>query len=318
MRSSWIKYARAVEHQQVLARAGREFFADGDTYEYRRSDNRNDEHDPLLRIEWTPTIKRPFPERWSVVLGDVLTNFRAALDHAVWDAVHAHSGPPDRPQDIFFPIATEQASFRKNGKKLRSLLPPPVWGLIEEMQPFHETDATTAPLEVLRWLSNVDKHRAVHVVGSTFFDVGLPLVLSDPPLDIVDEYRYEGQATDGTVVARVTAKRPQSPQTIEVRPTFAHGPTLQIRDNPVDFRRLGEVMDVLRDSVLAIIGHVTIMLGAPTPERDELNLGEEHDAYAPELGGVVLGVTDHDGTRHIIGGHHRDAHDTASDTPPAP
>jgi hypothetical protein len=80
MRSAWIKWARVVEHQRVLARAMRESSA-VKSHEYVRVDNARDTEDPLVRVHWRLRILEPFPERWSVLLGDVLTNFRAAMDH---------------------------------------------------------------------------------------------------------------------------------------------------------------------------------------------------------------------------------------------
>jgi hypothetical protein len=102
MRSAWIKWARGVEHQRVLARAMRESSA-VKSHEYVRVDNARDADDPLVRVHWRLRILEPFPERWSVLLGDVLTNFRAAMDHTFWAAAVSHSGQPEKPQRVTFP-----------------------------------------------------------------------------------------------------------------------------------------------------------------------------------------------------------------------
>ncbi len=57
MRSAWIKWARAMEHQKVLARATREFRT-VDSYEYVRTDNNGDRDDPLVRVHWQLQVKR--------------------------------------------------------------------------------------------------------------------------------------------------------------------------------------------------------------------------------------------------------------------
>ena len=102
--------------------------------------------------------------------------------------------------------------------------------MIESLQPFHSGDrAHTAPLAVLQWLSNVDKHRFVHIVGRTAVDFGPVILRAEPAIEIVEEWRHEGPVDEGTVVARLKLKRPADGTSLDVVPTFAHIPTLQIR-----------------------------------------------------------------------------------------
>jgi hypothetical protein len=63
MRSAWIKWARGVEHQQVLARAVREFDS-SKAYVYERTDNVRAGTDPLVRVQWRSKVLEPLPERW--------------------------------------------------------------------------------------------------------------------------------------------------------------------------------------------------------------------------------------------------------------
>jgi hypothetical protein len=285
MRSSWIKWARAVKHQRVLARATREFRV-VQAHEYVRTDNGGDWSDPLVRVHWRLRVKVPYPERWSLLLGDALTNLRAALDHAFWDAVIAHSGPPTRPNRVAFPITATAKSFRGVGD-LKALVAPQVWEVVEAMQPFHGGDeAHTAPLEVLRWLSNVDKHRNVHVVGRTVFNTGPTLIKASTPTEVVDESRHEGATEDGTVVARLKFKRPEAGEPIDLAPTFAHIASIQVSEGPREYRSLAGAMQVTREDVLKVLSLFTDRLGADFPDHDGLELGEEHEAYAPEAGGL--------------------------------
>lgn len=300
MRSAWIKWARAVEHQRVLARSIREFGA-RDSYEYVRRDNAGDGLDPLLRVHWRLKIKEPYPERWPVLIGDILTNLRAALDHTFWAAAVLHSGHPQRPQRVMFPIATDASAFARMSRELRPLVSAAFWELVEAVQPFHGGDqAHTSPLEVLRWLSNVDKHRAVHVVGRTQFDVGDVLVRSDPPLEVVEEWRHAGNVQDNAVVVRLKLRRPAAGTPVDLTPTFAHTATIQISDDPLEHRTLGSAMDVMRDEVLRILGYAASVLGVPAPEPGTLELGEEHDSVAAEYAGDLFTFQTHDGTTHRI------------------
>lgn len=281
MGSAWIKWARAMEHQKVLARATREFRT-VDSYEYVRTDNNGDRDDPLVRVQWQLQVKEPYPERWSVLMGDVLTNLRAALDHAFWQAVIQHSGLPAQPHRVTFPIASTEQRFKAQRKELAPLVNSEVWEVIKALQPFHGGDlAHTAPLEVLRWLSNVDKHRAVHIVGRTSVDMGPTIVSSSTPLDVLEDWRLDGIAEDGAIVARLTLKRPRVGQPIDLQPTFAHIESVQICDEPEpEFRSLSSAMQVMSDRVLYVLVALSDRLGISTPDPHGLYLGEEHDEAA--------------------------------------
>lgn len=296
MRTAWIKWPRAVEHQRELAAIGREFL-DRETHSFVRTDNAGDASDPLIRMQWHVDLSRPYPERWSVLIGDVLTNLRAALDHVLWAAVELHSGPPANPNRVQFPITTKPRDFRRAAADLQALVAPEVWDVIEKLQPFHGgAEAHTAPLEILRWMSNVDKHRTVHVTGMTSVDFGPIELDSSTPLEIVEQWHHEGQVTDGTVLARLVLKRPTGRQVVDVRPIFAHRATLQISDSPIEYRSLASLMPALNQAVLEAINYITTVTGQPTPDPDSLEVGDHHEAVAPDNGGNVARVHQLDGT----------------------
>ncbi|WP_020419049.1 hypothetical protein [Amycolatopsis sp. ATCC 39116] len=307
LRSSWIKWARAAEHQRLLAREGREWIAN-DSYVYDRTDNASDATNPVLAVHWRLRIIHPYPERWSVLIGDVLTNLRAALDHSFWAAVEAHSGTPAEPHRVTFPIHTERKKFTRAAKDLQPLVAPPLWDFVESVQPFHGgSEAHTQPLEILRWMSNVDKHRAVHVLGRTAFDFGPLLVRSAPPMEVVQEWRREGPTGDGDVIARVKLRRPPGGTTVDLVPTFAHTACLQISDDPGEVRSLHSVMDVMREHVLGVLASFTDLLGEPYPKPGALELGENHDQFAPEFGGAIAVIRELDGTTHRVNLDHLSA-----------
>lgn len=309
MRSAWIKWARAAEYQRLLAREGREWIAT-DSYAYERTDNASDNADPLLRVHWRLRVLHPYPERWSVLIGDVLTNLRAALDHSFWAAAVAHSGEPSNPHRVTFPIHTRRKDFTKTAKELQPLVSPKVWEYIASVQPLHGGDqAYTHPLEILRWLSNVDKHRAVHVVGRTDFGGGPVLVHSTPQLEAVKEWRLDGPAKDGDLVARVWLRRPPGTVSVDLQPTFFYTASLPISDDPSKLRSLSSAMDAMRAHVLDAVGTITELLGEPIPDAASLELGEHHDESAAEFSGAVAVVRDADGTTHRIGLGNPQTHD---------
>ncbi len=75
--------------------------------------------------------------------------------------------------------ATAAPAGRRHQKvaKKRPLVAADVWDMIKRVQPYHGGQlAHAVPLEVLRWLSNVDKHRFLHEVGCIAIDLGPTLV----------------------------------------------------------------------------------------------------------------------------------------------
>lgn len=297
MESAWSKLARGVEHQRMLARRTREYLA-ADPYSYERCDNLGDATAEIVQMEWRLNVRQA-PPQWSVLLGDAVANLRDTLDHAMWAAVHEHSGPPAKPKQIEFPITTDAAVFQNVAKKLQRLVAPDVWDMIKEMQPFHGGRlAHTVPLEVLRWLSNVDKHRFLHEVGCTAIDFGPTLVDSPVPMQVVEDWRHEGPAENGQVLVRLKVRRPHASTTIDVLPTFAHLLTVQISDNPVAYRTLSSAMDATRDAVLGVLVATTHLLGEPMPDADSLELGAEHEDHAADFGGNLATIRTADGTIH--------------------
>jgi hypothetical protein len=185
-------------------------------FQYVQFDNTGHREDPLVRVDWRLRVKKPYPERWSILLGDVVGDFRAAPDHAMYEAVLAYSGTPERPQGIEFPIYLQDSKdFRTRERKLAPQVAPNVWEMVEAVQPFHGEDrAHTSPLEILRWLSNRDKHRQVHVIGRTAVDMGPIELRSETPLTVVKNWRREGEVQDESVVGRLKFRRPVRPSTL--------------------------------------------------------------------------------------------------------
>ena len=171
---------------------------------------------------------------------------------------------------------------------------------LEAVQPFHGGDqAHTAPLEVLRWLSNVDKHRAVHVVNCVAVGLGSLLLDSAPQVEVVDEYRKTGPVENGDVVARLKLRRAHgNAYSLDLTPAFGFSMSIPISEHPEEHRSLHSAMDVIRDAVFDVLAALSTCVGAPVP--DGLDLGVEHDSVAEEFAGDNAMVRDADGNVHHI------------------
>ena len=229
------------------------------------------------------------PSAWGVLLGDVFTNFRAALDHGMWTAVSQHSGPPERAEDVQFPIVREASRMRNPRQKLRPLVVPAVWEIVEEVQPYLLEDPQRHQLETLRWASNVDKHRFLHVAARAFVDVGPVIVRPDASeLQVTEDWRAAGHVEVGDVVAGLTLQRSVESQGVDFSATLAHTFVLQVGESPQSWVPLVEVMEAVKDSVLAVVLRLTLALDEEVPSPEGLELGRDHAAVAPEFGGLSL------------------------------
>jgi hypothetical protein len=159
MTSAQRKLARGVEHVKTL-RAEAETFVDDDAYVFSEERETRSANEVVYRC--FSTENRPPPDHWPLLAGEAIQNLRAALDHAVWELV------PKRHRGISeFPITTDFCEFQVNGRKKIPGVPPAVAALIEQAQPYaiSPNAPRRASLELLRRLSNIDKHRTLATVA---------------------------------------------------------------------------------------------------------------------------------------------------------
>jgi hypothetical protein len=163
--------------------------------------------DPSLAVaKFRVHVKEEMPDTWPLIVGDVLTNLRAALDHAVFGHASARQ-TLTRAQEraLNYPIITIATDWPNARNKLVPFVDPNVLNVIEQSQPFQSTQG--APdwhsLALLNSLVNQDKHRAVRTVSyvSEQFDV------NGSDLVIVDRHIPSVEMTDGAVVASLTVRR---------------------------------------------------------------------------------------------------------------
>jgi hypothetical protein len=104
---------------------------------------------------------------WGCRIGDVLHNLRSALDHLAWQLVVFHKGEQIAEQEarnIYFPAALAPNDF--NSLAIVQMIDSAHLATLRGLQPYHRGDRKRAeghPLVTLRELSNIDKHRIVHM-----------------------------------------------------------------------------------------------------------------------------------------------------------
>ncbi len=116
-----------------------------------------------FRIKFTDP---PDFSRWGAITGDVLTNYRAALDYMVHALAMLASGsdPRRNTNRLQFPITNSQANWIEalESKRLSGLSPSSV-ATIEAAQPYNRSDRGGEMLTRLRDLNNPDKHRRLNL-----------------------------------------------------------------------------------------------------------------------------------------------------------
>jgi hypothetical protein len=118
----------------------------------------------------------PPPPELSILVGDVLHDARSALDHVAWELVKRAGGEPD--ENSAFPIFTDEQRYKSAvGRRTHGMADDMV-NAIERWQPWRIANPPAAPLAWLQELSNIDKHRHLHLtvaaVIGTMFNPPLP------------------------------------------------------------------------------------------------------------------------------------------------
>ena len=112
-------------------------------------------------------ITDEFPLGWSVIVGDILQNLRAALDHLLWQLVLANGCTPGFGNSfpIFDKLPPEDPSHPERVRWDRHIkgVHSGAVGFIEFCQPYNGLNGpgTQHTLTGLRRLSNEDKHRTL-------------------------------------------------------------------------------------------------------------------------------------------------------------
>jgi hypothetical protein len=123
---------------------------------------------------------------FSGLVGDVVHNIRSSLDCVVYAASERHSGALDERDavKVEFPISLTPAKFRANAAKCLRFVDDDCRAAIEQLQPYYwdafsgnedeaalEQRSQWHQLEQIRRLSNIDKHRAIHLAIVSVRDI---------------------------------------------------------------------------------------------------------------------------------------------------
>lgn len=176
-----------------------------------------------VKVVYAPEL----PPRLSVIAGDVVHNLRSALDYVAFQAVWKNKGKPWRRSQ--FPLVSGPTCFSKGDLVLLRKIGPTFAAIVKRNQPFEDINdyvseglaadlkeamlarRDNSALEVLRELSNLDKHRLLlprWARGANIAVVPTKTLDCDP---VPSWYSDEGSLERGTVIAVFNA-HPSGPR----------------------------------------------------------------------------------------------------------
>lgn len=197
MRSYRLKLDRADRHLTFLQEAVKAFI-ESDPYTVSgEDDSLTGEYVARVRIREEP------PAELSLIIGDFLHNARSSLDHLAYALALSHTPVLQNERSVQFLMCGDARTYAEQRPRHLAELSPTAETVIEQLQPYHQWKGDGPhPLLLLASLSNIDKHRLLHltagIVGGVKFAVkptaGRPYKFFAARL---------GTFEDGTEIARI-------------------------------------------------------------------------------------------------------------------
>jgi hypothetical protein len=159
-----LKIERAKHHIRDLDARSHSYFESHACFARR-------EQDPQTReYVWRACVEREIPSDFPTIIGDILQNLRASLDHLAWQLVLSNGQIPTKATG--FPIFETLEVYKiRAPKKVKGM----AQGAIDLIDAFKPYGGGNEDLWGLHVLNNSDKHRLLLVVGavhvSTSIDV---------------------------------------------------------------------------------------------------------------------------------------------------
>ncbi len=236
---SWAKLERAKAHIDTL-RAEISETTEGELNLPLRRQYEPEHAAVVWRIESVPEIR----DSWGLLVGDALHNLRCALDHLWWQLALKHLGrePTKREaKKVQFPIV--DASTAWSGHRFLKYIDPEHAAKVEPMQPYHPAPPNSLnPLYALRELSNIDKHRVLHVITrlphELIFRAPTPEKFhdcyADNPVRVVFGSSMGGEARPNDEVFRIHVTPTGQNPDVEVNPNLTAHIAFHDNWNPID------------------------------------------------------------------------------------
>lgn len=100
---------------------------------------------------------------WSLLIGDIVHNYRSALDALAWEAAHLDGRRPHtrHEKQIYFPICTSRSMWTKQVNGPLSSVPPDILERFHSVQPYPVEPAEDGIFVFLNEMDIADKHKGL-------------------------------------------------------------------------------------------------------------------------------------------------------------
>ncbi|MGB8590209.1 MAG: hypothetical protein WA755_05465 [Candidatus Acidiferrales bacterium] len=164
-----LKFKRANYHLLQLCAAINAFYASR-----QEDDSLTVEPDlKRKRLKFVATGVGATDPEWALMTGDVVHNLRSALDHLVCQLaiLQGNTVSSCKKNRLAFPACIDPVAFKRDARRIKNLIHPEAFALIEELQPYSAAHSlggspTASNLWILSELDIIDKHRIVLAVAA--------------------------------------------------------------------------------------------------------------------------------------------------------
>jgi hypothetical protein len=234
--SPWLKWAQAVVNAEVLQDNINELGKLGNLHIQLGMTQDYDPGRHCIIITAGPEDVPPiFPARWGLLLGDIVHNYRASLDHLAW-ALYKRGTTPNlsasQERGVYFPIASDREQFNGWLKGKRPKLPGvrrSDVAIVRRYQPYQTVarHRNRHVFKVLDDLANADKHRVIQPIEAVPEHARFEVVgLADCRITRWQPRRQAIPLKPGTELARIYVKKTGPDPFIDVTPHFALDPAV--------------------------------------------------------------------------------------------
>ena len=153
------KIDRAKQHMIELKDEIQSFFA---TRPYGIGAKRNPQTGQLI---YYITNAKNVPDKVALISGDIIQNLRSALDYLVYELFILETGVKTSGRHIYFPIEKDAKTYEKEKYRKTAGISQKSIKLIDAIKPYKGGNDS---LWRIHELNNIDKHRLLITVGSSF------------------------------------------------------------------------------------------------------------------------------------------------------
>jgi len=159
-----LKAKRAEEHKEELLKEIKAFF-DSKPYTI------GTKTDPQTkRLIYYITKADKVPDRIALITGDIIQSLRSTLDHLIYQLFIINSKDAKPTRHLYFPILENLAMYEKEKERKTKGISQSALDLIDKVKPYKGGNDI---LWKIHELNNIDKHRLLVTVGSSFGSVDI-------------------------------------------------------------------------------------------------------------------------------------------------